>query len=231
MCGRFTSLYKWRELVKLMRATTLPLEPLDDLADPVPRYNIAPTHPAAILTLAPRPTPARWGFQAHGKAIINATAENLEDRPLFRDHLRSGRAIVPMSGFYEWKPDHNARQPLYFTRTDEEIMLVAALTRPATDPTPKIAPTSASIRHEFVIITTAANPDMDPVHDRMPAILSPRNAEAWLRLGDSHPRSLLLPAAPGTLTHRPVSPRVNKAGVDDPSLLDPYTPPQAGLWG
>ncbi|XVJ59550.1 MAG: SOS response-associated peptidase [Tepidisphaera sp.] len=221
MCGRFTSLYKWRELVKLMRATTLPLDPLDDLADPVPRYNIAPTHPAAILTLAPRPTPARWGFEAHGKAIINATAENLEDRPLFRDHLRSGRAVVPMSGFYEWKGDARSRQPLYFTRTDDEIMLVAGLVRTIAAPP----------RLEFVIITAAANPDMDPVHDRMPVILSPQSAEAWLRLGDSLPRSLLLPSPPGTLKHRPVSPRVNKVAADDPSLLDPYTIPQAGLWG
>ena len=34
--------------------------------------------------------------------------------------------------------------------------------------------------HRFVILTTAANPSMEPVHDRMPLILEPGEVKRWL---------------------------------------------------
>jgi putative SOS response-associated peptidase YedK len=60
-----------------------------------------------------------------------------------------------------------------------------------------------------------------PVHDRMPALLSPDAAEAWLAEGDM---ALLAPAPEASLAVREVSARVNAVSNDDPELLDPPTP-------
>ena len=43
MCGRFTYLFTWRQLQRLMRLTTVPEGELS------PRYNVAPTQLAPVV--------------------------------------------------------------------------------------------------------------------------------------------------------------------------------------
>jgi putative SOS response-associated peptidase YedK len=73
----------------------------------------------------------------------------------------------------------------------------------------------------FVILTTAANDLMRPIHDRMPVLLSPEGAEAWLAGGDT---GLLVPAPDSWLALREVSLRVNAVANDGPELLDAPAP-------
>ena len=74
----------------------------------------------------------------------------------------------------------------------------------------------------FAIITAAANEDVAPLHDRMPALLRPEEWGPWLdRRGQDMDRlsPLLAPAPIGSLVPRPVSCRVNDARNDDLALL------------
>jgi putative SOS response-associated peptidase YedK len=59
------------------------------------------------------------------------------------------------------------------------------------------------------IITTAANPDMQPIHQRMPVILEPENWREWLDAGDSSAARLLRPAEAGVIGFHRVSRRIN----------------------
>jgi putative SOS response-associated peptidase YedK len=59
------------------------------------------------------------------------------------------------------------------------------------------------------------------LHDRMPLILPPGLADAWLADG---PPPHLPPAVPGLLAGRPVSARVNSPRHDDPECLAPRAP-------
>ena len=73
------------------------------------------------------------------------------------------------------------------------------------------------------LVTTAANAEMRPIHDRMPVSLSPAQAETWL---DPHRtpadlEPLLLPAPDGTFAATPVSPRMNNVRHEGPGCLAP----------
>jgi putative SOS response-associated peptidase YedK len=83
------------------------------------------------------------------------------------------------------------------------------------------------------ILTTAANPTIAPLHDRMPIILGQEHETAWLdaeRPRDRLPEILTgLPSAHTAL--RPVGPAVNDARYDGPECLAaPVASGQAALF-
>jgi putative SOS response-associated peptidase YedK len=71
------------------------------------------------------------------------------------------------------------------------------------------------------MIITEPNDFVAKVHDRMPALLSERQFEAWLS-GEAGP-GILKPAPNEYLQRWPVSNRVNgsKADADDVTLIEP----------
>jgi putative SOS response-associated peptidase YedK len=73
------------------------------------------------------------------------------------------------------------------------------------------------------ILTTAANPDLEPLHARMPVVMSEDDAAAWVleELGLEQMREMLRPCPAGLLELRPASPLVNDVKNDGPELLDP----------
>jgi putative SOS response-associated peptidase YedK len=77
-------------------------------------------------------------------------------------------------------------------------------------------------------VTTAANPALAVIHDRMPAILDAAGVDAWLDptvIDRDLLGSLLVPAPSEWFHAYPVSTLVNKVGVDGPELLEPLPPP------
>ena len=73
----------------------------------------------------------------------------------------------------------------------------------------------------FVILTTAANAIVRPLHDRMPVLLSDSTVEPWLSRGDASVRA---PAPDGWLAAREVSLLVNSPANDGPELLEAAPP-------
>jgi putative SOS response-associated peptidase YedK len=177
-----------------------------------PRYNLAPTD-SSFIVLPGRLATARWGFRTSTvPAVINARAETLAERPLFRGALESrshherGRCLVPADGFYEWHQKH----PIWFHRPDGKLLLFAGLYE--VEPDGGLA---------FTVVTTAANAQMAPIHDRMPALLAPDGAAAWL----AAPRvDLLVPAPEDALALTWVADRVSSVANDDAACLEPVRP-------
>ena len=64
---------------------------------------------------------ALWGFH---KKIINARSESVEEKAIFREDFLYHRALVPVSGFYEW--DHN-KQRYLFNDQEKPILYLAAI--------------------------------------------------------------------------------------------------------
>jgi putative SOS response-associated peptidase YedK len=74
------------------------------------------------------------------------------------------------------------------------------------------------------IITVPPNELIRPIHDRMPAILTPEEVGRWLdpRLTESNDLAPLLhPFAAEAMTAFAVTDRVNNTRFDDPGCLEP----------
>jgi putative SOS response-associated peptidase YedK len=79
----------------------------------------------------------------------------------------------------------------------------------------------------FTIITTAADPGLDRIHDRQPLVLDPDQVATWLDPDEQDPevvRALLGFARPGRFEAYPVGRAVGSARANGPQLLDPASP-------
>ena len=217
MCSRF-SLAEERDFL----ATRLGVSAMS-LANYRPRYNIAPRQEHFIVTTGyedRKLTCAKWGLFFLGKQgreqySINARAESVESRPTFAEAFTHRRCVIPASGFYEWAGPHYARQPYWIHRRDGDLLLFAGLyANEEAD--------GSGMSASFTILTCAANAILATIHDRMPVILSSRDADDWMNPREKAPLSLkaLLIAAPeALLVVQPASPLVNSVKNEGPELL------------
>lgn len=114
-----------------------------------------------------RMEPLLWGFPGFdkGKLLINARAESVKDRPTFADSIAGRRCALPAAGFYEWD---KKKEKVIFTLPDRPILYLAGIYRPY------------GAENRFVVLTREANASMEPVHDRMPLILSGEEVLPWV---------------------------------------------------
>jgi len=231
MCGRF-ALTCAPEDIEVMLAVM-------DLGDFPPRYNIAPTQPVLMVMAGPPRAPGsnlparkallvRWGL-IPGWAknpkdlplLINARAETAIEKAAFRAAMRHRRALIPASGFYEWKRDGTGKsQPFWIQPKGGGVFAFAALMETYAEPGGSEIDTGA-------ILTTAANDDIRPIHDRMPVVIAPENYARWLDCRTQEPRDvadLMQPILPGFFEAIPVSDKVNKVANVGPELQQRVEP-------
>lgn len=107
MCGRFTQMLSWRELVGLYRITDKFLSRNTEA-----RYNVAPTQTVPFVRLDDEGNQVvddgRWWLVPHWAkempkaAMFNARIETVDTSPAFRDAFKMRRCLIPADGFYEW---------------------------------------------------------------------------------------------------------------------------------
>jgi putative SOS response-associated peptidase YedK len=192
MCGRYT-LHANPQAVALQFA-------LDQVLAFEPRYNLAPAANVPLVRNK-RATLARWGLR---RKFANLRAETIAQK--FPGPYRDGRALVPASGFYEWRTETRGKQPFYFFPADGSLLALAALYEQGT----------------FTLITTEPNATMRSVHDRMPVIIARENYTDWF----AGEEGLLRPAPDHLLKSHPVGTAVNPAANDSPRLLEPVELPR-----
>ena len=220
MCGRFTITRRDGNML----AAELGVD-ADSFVDYRPRYNVAPTqmHYVVRVKFENREVlPARWGLvntwakdASAAAKNINARAETVESRRAFREAFIKRRCVVPADGFFEWTGPKTARQPTWFHREDNQLLLFAGLYE-SWRPKPNQWETT------FTILTTDANALTRQYHDRMPVILADRDADDWMDPRAPEPlalKRLLIPAPADLLIATPVSPEVNNVDNDSPDLL------------
>jgi putative SOS response-associated peptidase YedK len=199
-----------------------------DAEDFPPRYNIAPTQPIAIVRLekgARRFALVRWGLipawvkdPKAFRLLFNARSESVIDKPSFRGAMRYRRCLVPASGFYEWrKGAGKAKQAFWIRPRSGGLVAFAGLWETWSD-------RDGGEIDSGLILTTAANATLAPIHDRMPVVIAPADFDRWLAVSDFPPEAvadLLRPPPDDLFETVPVSDRVNAARNDGPDLLEP----------
>ncbi len=182
MCGRYyVDDDTAREIEKIIRQADekLQRESRAGVSQSMPRLSagdIHPTEPAPVLVTehgAVGCRMLRWGMPGYvpkgsggkGQVIFNARCESAMDKPAFRDGIQSRRIVVPAAWFYEW---NRRKEKNIFRRQDSPVLFMAGCYNHYED------------GDRFVILTTAANASMEPVHDRMPLILERDEIAGWL---------------------------------------------------
>jgi putative SOS response-associated peptidase YedK len=190
-----------------------------------PRYNIAPTQHAPVLLDvdgARTLSMFRWGLipfwakdAAIGNRMINARAETVADKPAYRNAFRRQRCLVPASGFYEWQKTKAGKVPHWIHAADGSLLTFAGLWE-------RWDPQDAEPVYSFTILTTSPNALMQPIHDRMPAIIAEADRERWLDPAAEKAELLELakPFRDDALAEHPVSTRVNSPRNDEPACID-----------
>lgn len=239
MCGRFVMTIDPARLA-------LELDAVDETgpAAPPPNYNTAPT--TAIATVVDRDAHRRirlmrWGLlpawtkpgpdggpPTKGPQLINARAETVTTSPAYRSAAAHKRCLIPMDGYYEWKPNadnlgapakRGRKAPFYFYRPDGAPLLVAGLwsvwrSNPAAEPL-----------LTCTVITTDAVGGFAQVHDRMPLVLAESDWGRWLDPHAPAPADLLsTPPDPAPMAMREVSTLVNSVANNGPELIQPEGP-------
>lgn len=233
MCGRFTLISSVSDLqLRFGFAMDSSVESAVGTDGIRPRHNIAPTQ--QVLTVVNdgrrRGEMMRWGLVPSwakdikiGNRMINAVSETAAVKPAFRSAFRRRRCLVLADGFFEWRKQGKQRIPLYFTQKSGEPMAFAGLWE-----------NWKSAEGEWIqsctILTTAANAFIEPVHNRMPVILTDESEPLWLDPMTETPANLeplLLPAAPELLQVREVSSVVNNARHEGPDCIAPANSTEA----
>lgn len=166
-----------------------------------------------------------------GQRMTNARAESVLGKGAFARAALSRRCIVPADGWYEWQKSPTAvdakgkprKQPFFIHRADGAKVGFAGLyefwrDRELPDGHPEAWLTT------FTIITTAADPGMDRIHDRQPLVLEPAQWEQWLDPAEQDPdvvRGLLEFARPGRFEAYPIGRAVGATSSNGPGLLEP----------
>ena len=95
-----------------------------------------------------------------GPLLINARAEKVTSSPAFRNSAKNKRCLVPMDGWYEWRPNGETaagkkapKTPFYMYGGDGELLFMAGLWSTWR---PKDAPKDAPPLLSCTIITTDA---------------------------------------------------------------------------
>jgi putative SOS response-associated peptidase YedK len=134
---------------------------------------------------------------------------------MFREAYAQRRCIVPVDGFFEWRAitGTRAKQPYAIALKDGSPFGLAGLWENWRNPR------TGQWERTFAIITVPSNELVAQIHNRMPAIISPRSYDRWLSL-EPDPHDLLVSYPSELMTMWPISTRVNKPENDEPAILD-----------
>jgi putative SOS response-associated peptidase YedK len=151
-----------------------------------------------------------------GHTLINARAETVAVKPVFRKAFQRQRCLIVADGFYEWKREGTTKQPYYIRFKDGRPFAFAGLW----DRWEKQAPALETC----AVITTSSNSLMEPIHHRMPVILSEQSYESWLNFGlhnTIYLSGFLGPYPAEEMEAFPISALVNNPRHEDPRCMHP----------
>jgi putative SOS response-associated peptidase YedK len=191
-----------------------------------PRYNVAPSLQVPVIRVrkGKRELAAlSWGLlpswkkDAQGNRPINARAETLFDKPMFRNAIARRRCLIPADGFYEWQRRPGGKQPWHIGMLDGSMFALGGIWE-------YWAVEGVQPVLSCAIIVTDANELVRTLHERMPLIIAREDWNRWLdpELTDPVEIEKLLQPFPAELMRAyPVSSRVNNAKNDDAALIEP----------
>ena len=120
--------------------------------------------------------PMKWGFTLPKSTspVVNARVETASEKPLFKEHWKRHRCVVPASYYYEWE---HFTTPTGKTKTGRKFL---------------IQPAGATVTYlcglyrleddlpVFTVLTREPSEELKQIHDRMPLIISEDRITDWI---------------------------------------------------
>ena len=198
-------------------------ETVNPIPNTAPTYNGAPTDNLPVVRLDRDGRRSldllRWGLIPYwakdikiGFSTINAMAETVDKKPVFREAFQRRRCLVPVDNFYEWQKTGKESQPYAIALADRSVMALAGLWETWR------SPAGETVR-SFTIVTTDPNELCARLHNRMPVILDPTSWPLWLGEEPAKPndlKALLVPYPAAGMICWPVNKRVGNVKNNDP---------------
>ena len=176
MCGRVTQNV---ELKTLIDKYGVDEHPELELA---PRYNGAPGQEFVVVRTDEEErvlTAIEWGWfpswtrdTLTARRLTNARSETVNEKPSFQAAFRERRCIIPVNGWFEWRPENGRKHPYWIRPEDTEMFSLAGIWEGVD--------TGPGSRLSFVILTADAAPEIADIHHRQPLILDDEAMETWL---------------------------------------------------
>lgn len=211
MCARYAVYGTPKDMIKVFDL----IRP-EDLTPPQPDHNVCPTRAAPVVVRTDEGNVLesmrfgllpKWAERKDPRIaarMINARAETIFEKPVYRKPVRQRRCLVVTNGWYEWTGPKGAKQPHLMHRGGELIALAGV--------------------HEngtFSVITVPSNTEVRAIHPRMPVVLD--EPLRWLEpdLDDDELRALMQSAPDGSLQTHPVSRAVGNVKNNGAHLIEP----------
>lgn len=177
------------------------------------RYNLAPSQELPVAHIVDGEAVIElltWGFAPKwlrdpSKAQINARAETVREKPMFRKAAKNSRCLVPATGWYEWQVVAGKKQPYAIAAVERALLMFAGIEE----------------NGSFAILTTEAIPALAHVHGRMPRVLTAEEQQDWIGSDDARSEALLRARPRGAFAAWPVSRSVNSPKHDAPDCIVP----------
>jgi putative SOS response-associated peptidase YedK len=194
-----------------------------------PNFNAAPTQLLPVITAtAPEGLSTfYWGTSPEwsknktlSEKIINVRAESILEKPMLKRAMMKNRCLVPADGYYAWKKvGKKTSIPYRLVTTDQELFSFAGIWDEFED-------TDGNELHTFSIVTAESNSVAAAIHERMPVVLTKETEKIWLDKDstESDLMTILISYPADKMSHYPVSPRINNANTNVPSLIVPSPP-------
>jgi putative SOS response-associated peptidase YedK len=230
MCGRFA-----RKSTQEILAEWFGLD-LEEMPWFAPTYNAAPQSIQPVIRLnhdsgRREAVLMRWGlvpFWARdtkiGLSTINARAEEAAAKPAYREALKKRRCLVPADAYYEWQRlGDKTKRPFAIALQSGDPYAFAGLWE-------SWQPPQGALLETFTILTTAPNSLTEPIHDRMPVIVVPKDYERWTDPSTAPPLDLLRPYPANHMRAWPVGEQLGNVRNNAPGLLDEVQENQQSLY-
>ena len=161
---------------------------------------------------------------------LNAKAETVFEKPMFKRSILSKRCVLPVDGFYEWRAIAKIKYPYYIFPKDNGLFSLGCICDTWTNPN------TGEIINTFSIITTEANEVMAMIHNakkRMPLILCNEDWQQWIdpKTTKEEIQALLKPSPNEIIGYHTISKAISHRNVDTnyPEIQEAVNYPEIGL--
>ena len=138
------------------------------------------------------------------RRLHNARLEGIETKVSFKKLIINSRAVIPISGFYEWRKEDEKKVPYYFTREDGQEIFACGIHN----------------KGEFTILTKSAETENAIIHHRQPVIISKSQINNYFNLNNNAVEFLNSIKAPKLKFHQ-ITTDVNNPSKNDATLINP----------